>query len=471
MRFLTSILATALVTATAMAETPSADAAKYWPTWRGPEMTGVSRTANPPVEWSESKNLKWKIEIPGAGHASPIVWKDRVYVLTAVKKEMPSQASAGERIGIDGDVFASMQPGEGRRPRDGRRGGPGGRRGGRGRQAAPTDTYQFDVLAINRADGGVAWRKTVTESVPHEAGHPDSTQASNSPVTDGEHIFAHFGSRGLYCLDMEGNVKWSAEFGKMQTRNGFGEGSSPALFGDTIVVNWDHEGDSFIVALDKRTGKEKWRKPRDEPTSWATPLIVESKGKAQVVVNGTNAIRSYDLETGDVIWTCGGMTTNAIPSPVAADGTVIVMSGFRGAALVAIKYDGAKGDITGTDRVVWSHDKETPYVPSPLLYDQYLYFTKNTKGLLTCFNAKTGKEMYTQQRLDGIDGLYGSPVGAKGRVYIAGRDGTTLVIKNADKYEVLASNELDDEFDASPALAGNEIYLRGKKSLYCIAEK
>lgn len=463
MRFLTSVLAMALASTAAMADGVSSDAAKYWPTWRGPDMTGASHTANPPVEWSESKNIKWKIMIPGAGHASPIVWKDRVYVLTAVKKEAASQALAPERIG-GGDAFASMQPQDGRRPR-------GGRRGGRGRREAPTDTYDFVVIAINRADGGIAWRKTVTESVPHEAGHPDSTQASNSPVTDGEHIYAHFGSRGLYCLDMEGNVKWSAEFGKMQTRNGFGEGSSPALHGDTIVVNWDHEGDSFIVALDKRTGKEKWRKPRDEPTSWATPLIVESKGKAQVVVNGTNFIRSYDLESGDVIWKCSGMTTNAIPSPVAADGTVIVMTGFRGAALVAIKYDGAKGDITGTDRVVWNHDKETPYVPSPLLYDQFLYFTKNTKGLLTCFNAKTGKEAYTQQRLDGIDGLYGSPVGAKGRVYIAGRDGTTLVIRNSGKYEVLATNDLDDEFDASPALAGDEIYLRGKKSLYCIAEK
>ncbi|MCA9254948.1 MAG: PQQ-binding-like beta-propeller repeat protein, partial [Phycisphaerales bacterium] len=197
----------------------------------------------------------------------------------------------------------------------------------------------------------------------------------------------------------------------------------------------------------------------------------EAEGQAQVIVNGTNFIRAYDLESGEVIWKCGGMTTNAIPTPVASHGVVIVMSGFRGAALVAIRYGGAKGDITGTDRVLWSHDEETPYVPSPLLYGKYLYFTKNTRPLLTCFNAKEGKEAYTKQRLDGIDGIYGSPVGAKGRVYIAGRDGTTLVFKNGDTFEVLATNELDDGFDASPALAGNEIYLRGRKSLYCIAEK
>ncbi len=466
MKSVLSAAVLALVTTAAMA---SDDAARYWPNWRGPEMTGVSRTANPPVSWSESKNIKWKIEIPGSGHASPIIWKDRVYVLTAIKKEgnVPMAVLHDEDSPAIGQSLASMQPESGRRPRGGRRGRGG--RGGRGRDA-PKDSYQFDVIAINRADGSIAWQKTVRESVPHEGIHPDSTQASNSPVTDGEHIYAHFGSRGLHCLDMDGNVEWSAEFGQMKTRNSFGEGSSPALHGDTIVVNWDHEGDSFIVALDKKSGAEKWRKPRDEPTSWSTPLIVESDGKAQVVVNASKFIRAYDLETGDVVWKCGGMTMNAIPSPVASHGVVIVMSGFRGAALVAIRYKGAKGDITDSDRIMWSHDKETPYVPSPLLYDKYLYFTKNTKALLTCFDASTGKQAYTQQRLDGIDGIYSSPVGAKGRVYLAGRDGTTLVFKNGAEFEVLATNELDDGFDASPALAGDEIYLRGRKSLYCIAE-
>lgn len=468
MKFITPALLFALVSSTAFAG-DSADAGKYWPTWRGPDRTGVSRTAKPPVEWSESKNIKWKIDLPGTGHASPIIWKDRVYVLTAVKKADQAQASAaaGMYRAADDDALTAMQPGNGRRPRDGR----GGRRGRRGGREAPSDTYQFNVMAINRADGSVAWSKTVNESVPHEAGHQTASQASNSPVTDGEYIFAHFGSRGLFCLDMDGNVKWSAQFGQMQTRNHFGEGSSPALHGDTIVVNWDHEGDSFIVALDKATGKEKWRKPRDEPTSWSTPLIVDADGKAQVIVSATNFIRAYDLQTGDEVWRCGGMTANSIPSPVESHGIVILMSGFRGNAIRAIRYTGAKGDITDGDHVVWSYDQDTPYVPSPMLYGKRLYFTKSNKAILTCFDAKEGKPIYKDIRLDGLTDVYASPVGADDRVYISGRNGTTVVFKNGATFEALARNELDDEFDSSPALAGNEIYLRGKKSLYCIAEK
>lgn len=464
MKFVTASIVLALMTSAALAG-PSSEAEKYWPTWRGPERTGMSRTARPPVEWSESKNIKWKVDLRGEGHASPIIWKDRVYVLTAASEDSSSQASAidaGNRV--TAGEYASMQPrlqgGRGRGRRRGRRGGN-----------APTPPYKFNVVAINRADGSIAWTKTVRESKPHEAGHATNSQASNSPVTDGKHVYAYFGSRGLYCLDMDGNLKWSADFGEMQTRRGFGEGSSPALHGDTIVVNWDHEGDSFIVALDKSTGKEKWRKPRDEPTSWSTPLVVEADGKAQVIVSATNFIRAYDLETGDEIWRCGGMTTNAIPSPVESHGIVILMSGFRGNATRAIRYKGARGDITGTDKIAWTYDQDTPYVPSPMLYGKYLYFTKHNKPILTCFDAKNGKPVYTNQRLEGLRNIYASPVGANGHVYISDRDGTTNVFKTGPKYELVAKNVLDDEFDSSPALAGSEIYLRGRKSLYCIAEK
>ena len=258
----------------------------------------------------------------------------------------------------------------------------------------------------------------------------------------------------------------------MTIRRSFGEGSSPALYKDTIVVIWDHEGQSFIIALDKKTGKELWKKDRDEATSWATPLILESNGKPQVITNGTNKIRSYDLVTGEIIWESSGMTPNAIPSPVEAKGIVYVMTGYRGNALQAIRLSAAKDNIAGSTAIVWTLDKETPYTPSPLLYDDMLYFTRGIENRLSCFNASTGEAHYSRQKLEGFDDyLYGSPVGADGKVYIASRNGTTLVIKHGPQYEVLFTNKLDDSFSASPVIVDNELYLRGEKYLYCIAEK
>ena len=256
----------------------------------------------------------------------------------------------------------------------------------------------------------------------------------------------------------------------MRTRRGFGEGSSPAIHGNTIIINWDHEEDDFIVALDKYTGKEIWRKKRDEPTSWSTPLIVEYGGKTQVIVSATNFTRSYDLSNGDIIWECSGMTTNTIPSPVVENGVVYVMSGFRGNALQAIRLEGASGDISDSEAVLWEYNRDTPYVPSPLLYNGSLYFLKSNDGILTGFNTKTGKPNFGPQRLDGISNAYASPVGASNRVYLTGRGGTTLVIENSTEFKILAKNTLGDGFDASPAIAGNEFYLRGTRYLYCISE-
>ena len=250
-----------------------------------------------------------------------------------------------------------------------------------------------------------------------------------------------------------------------------GEGSSPVLYKDKIVVKWDHQGQSFITALDKQTGKEIWKVARDEGTSWATPLIVESNGQPQIITSATRRIRSYDLATGQLLWESSGMTANVIPSPVAANDIVYVMSGYRGNALQAIRLSAAKDNIAGSKALVWTLDRDTPYTPSPLLYDDRLYFLKRNDGILACFNANTGDEHFSRQRLEGIKGVYASPVGAGGRIYIASRNGTTLVIKHDTQYEVLAINTLEDGFSASPAVVDNELYLRGKKNLYCIAEK
>jgi outer membrane protein assembly factor BamB len=253
----------------------------------------------------------------------------------------------------------------------------------------------------------------------------------------------------------------------MQIKMGFGEGSSPALHGDTLVVTFDHEAGSFIVALDKNTGAERWRTPREEETSWATPLIVEHEGKAQVITAATKKIRSYDLATGKLIWECGGLTMNVIPTPVARDGIVYIMSGFRGYSAMAIRL-GRTGDLTGTDAILWTHRKSTPYVPSPLLSGDRLYFLSDNKPVISCLDVKTGKPLFDARRIEDVESVYASPVAAGGRLYLPGRNGPTTVLRDADRLEVLATNTLDDPFDASPAVAGNDLLLRGHKWLYCI---
>jgi outer membrane protein assembly factor BamB len=426
-----------------------------WPQWRGPLASGLAPDADPPTTWAEGKNVRWKIKLPGRGTSTPIVLGDSIFIQTAIpagqKPEGASAATSPEA------------------PRGGGRGGRGG--GGMG-TVAPTEPYRFVLLCIDRKTGKVRWEKTAREVVPHEGHHREHGFSSYSPITDGEHIYAYFGSRGLHCFDLDGNIKWQKDLGKMQTRNGFGEGSSPALFGDTIVVNWDHEGDDdFIAAFDKKTGEERWRTPRSEATSWATPLVVEHDGKAQVVTCATDRVRSYDLKTGAQIWEAPGLTANTIPSPVAGDGLVFCTAGFRGSALYAIKL-GRNGNLSDTDAIAWSAKKSTPYVPSPLLYGDRLYFYAANNAILSCYDTKTGKPIVDAQRIEDLEGVYASPVGAAGRVYLVGRNGAAVVIKHLDKpgkIEVLATNQLDERFDASPAVAGKELFLRGQENLYCIA--
>ena len=434
-----------------------------WTQWRGPNADGTAPGATPPVEWSETKNVKWKVELPGGGTSTPVILGDRVYLTTAVPAEKPGEAPAADAKPADQAPPPPPAPaGGGER----RRGGGGG--GGRNADA-PERTHRFQLLCLDRATGKTLWTGTAAEEKPHEGHHQDHGFASHSPIVEGDRVYAFFGSRGLHCFDTAGKLIWSKHLGQMRTRNAFGEGSSPVLSGDTLVVNWDHEGEDFVAAFDKNNGAEKWRQQRDEPTSWATPLAITADGKTQVVINATNRIRSYDLATGEQLWECGGMTTNAIPSPVTGNGMVYVLSGFRGSALRAIKL-GRTGDLTDTDAVAWSYDTKTPYVPSPLLDGGRLYFFSQNTGILTCLDAKTGKVLIDAARIDGLQGVYASPVAANGKVYLTGRNGEGIVLKAADTLEVLATNRLDEKFDASPAIAGKELFLRGHKYLYCLSE-
>ncbi len=428
-----------------------------WPQWRGPLATGVAPDANPPVTWSETNNLKWQVALPGEGSATPIIWGNRVFIEAAIP--------TGRRLEPATGGPAAPPPADA--PQN-----PPPRRGGRGMGGGkPTELYQFVLLCLDRQTGKTLWQKIAREEVPHEGVMPNEGNfAAYSPVTDGERVYAYFGSRGLYCYDMDGKLEWTNNLGKMRIRMGFGEGGSPTLFQDTLVINWDNEADSFITAFNKRDGKQLWKIPREEKTSWATPLVVNGAGKPQVVTSATSRIRSYDLATGELLWECAGMTQNEIPSPVAGDGIIYCISGFQGSSLLAIRL-GRTGNLTGTDAIAWSYKKNTPYVPSPLLYEGRLYFFKVNDSILTCCNAKTGQVLIDAQPIEALKGVYASPVGAAGRVYMAGRNGAVVVLKSADTLEVLATNRLDDRFDASPAAVGKELFLRGKTSLYCLAEK
>jgi len=417
----------------------TASADPNWPRWRGPRMNGVAPDADPPLEWSETRNVVWKVRLPGHGSSTPILWGNRLYVLTAVR--------------VDG--LEPPLPPHARGPAD--------------KPSGTESAQEFRVLAIDRATGKTIWERTAGKATPHEGKQENNSYASASALTDGELLFAHFGSWGLFCYDLEGDLKWQKDLGDMSTRNGFGEGASPALHGDVLVVNWDHEGQSFVVALEKATGKELWRRDREEVSSWATPLVVEISGRAQVITTGTNKVRSYDLKTGEAIWEGPGLTLNAIPSPLESEGVVYLTSGFRGSVAYAVRLADAKGDVESSPAILWRRDRDTPYVPSPLLYEGIFYLVKSNSGILTALDAKTGEAIYGPERLEPIAEIYSSPVAAARRVYILGRDGNALVLASGRKLQVLAKNSLEDGFDASPVLSGKEMYLRGYRHLYKLA--
>ncbi|MEM7781943.1 MAG: PQQ-binding-like beta-propeller repeat protein [Planctomycetota bacterium] len=419
--------------------------ADNWGHWRGPSGNGVAENAAPPTQWSPTKNIKWKFEIPGKGSGSPIVWDDKVFVVTGISKG----AASGER----------SQPSTGQR---------GGRRRGRGRGMAPTETT-FKLLCIDRSTGKLIWESEACKATPHQGTHSTNNFASASPCTDGTHVYAFFGSRGLYCYSMTGDLVWKKDdFGKMDTRNSFGEGASPTLAGDKIIVPWDHEGDSSIFALDKMTGETIWRTRRDEPTNWSTPLIAKNGDGFQVVMNGQTCARGYDLETGEELWRCGGQTDRPCASAVSDFGLVFVGSGFRGSYLGAFDLDG-RGNLANSSNVVWSTNRDTPDIASPLLSENRLYYHKGKTGILTCVDAKTGDPLFSATRIPGVESTYASPVAAGGFVFLTGRSGSTTIIKDSGQFELVSRNSVGEGVDATPAIAGNEVFIRGEKHLFCIA--
>lgn len=418
------------------------EVAANWHQWRGPEATGVSRTATPPLMWSDTENVQWKAEIEGQGGSSPIVWGDQVFLSTAVNTGKVNPEKVAPESQTHENPFGIKYP---------------------------NTFYEFVVLCLDRATGETIWRKVATTQVPVEGHHHDNDYASSSPTTDGERLYVWFGSAGLYCYSLGGEFLWSRDLGPAKTRLSFGEGSSPVVYDGRLILTRDQEEQSYITVMDAKTGKTLWRKERDEPSCWATPIVVAHGDTKQVITNAHNRVRSYDLADGKLLWECGGQVSNVTPSPVSDGTTVFCMSGYRGASVMALPLD-ALGDISGTDRIRWQRDQGTPYVPSPILYDDFLYFNQSNNAILTCVNAKSGEILIERTRMPNVRGIYASPVGAQDRVYYVGRDGVTLVLKKGGTFDVLATNILNDQIDSSPALAGEQLFLRGEKHLYCISE-
>ena len=375
------------------------DPARQWGQWRGPLATGVSPYGDPPIEWSEDKNVRWASRLPGTGHSTPVVWGQLVFVTAAVP--------FGEKVTAKPDADPGAHD-----------------------NLPVTQPHRYLGLAYERRTGELLW---------------------------------------LYCIGFDGKLLWKVRMGKMATKHNHGEGASPALYDKTLVVNWDHQGQSKVVAFDTRTGKSKWSVDRDEVTSWSSPIVIKHQERAVVVISGTKFLRGYDLENGKVLWQCAGLSNNIVATPVYEAGMVFAGSSYDTRIMMGVNLDGASGDLTGSEHIAWKTRQRTPYVPSPLLYKGGLYFLRHYQGILTRLEARTGNEVTGPFRLGGVTDIYASPVAAANRIYITDRQGATLVISGDATPKFLARNVLNDSFSASAAIVGRELFLRGTRKLYCIA--
>ena len=409
--------------------------AASWPQWRGPSNNGVAESAAP-TKFSATENVKWRVPIPGHGNSTPIIVGDRIFLTTAIPTT-DSRLSSG--------------------------GGAGG--------GAGIAEHEFVVMALDKATGKVIWRRTAITTTPHEGYHEQyGSFASNSPVSDGQTVFASFGSRGVYAYDLDGNLKWKKAIAPLRMRLGFGEGTAPILHGNLLILQHDQQANSYVLALDKRTGEEVWRVGREEESAWAQPLVVEYDGRKQLVTSSTR-VRTYDLETGELIWEAGGLGGNAIPAVIqVSEDMVIALTGWRNANLLAIKL-GGKGDITGNPEFIkWTNQRGNSYTPSPVLHDGILYLLADN-GVLSAFDALTGEVHYMQQRMPGFPSYKASPVAAGGHLYTASENGMATVIKLGKQFEVVAANKMGDEmFVSSPVIVDGDLFLRSQDELFCISE-
>ncbi|HZO55493.1 MAG TPA: PQQ-binding-like beta-propeller repeat protein [Bryobacteraceae bacterium] len=419
-----------------------------WPQFRGPSGSGVGDGTNPPVSWDAEKgtNVLWKAEVPGLSVSSPIVWGDRIYVATAISGD-PKQ---GLRTGLYGDTDAVND----------------------------ATVHRWKLLAFDKKTGKLLWETAAHEGVPKTKRHPKSSQASPTPATDGKVVVAYFGSEGLYAYSAEGKLIWKKDLG-VQNAGWFfdpdsewGAASSPVIYKDMVIVQCDRQKDSFVAAYALSDGKERWRTARAEIPSWGTPAVVPGKDRTEVVTNATKAIRGYDADTGKELWTLGPNSEVTCTTPVTAHGLVFITAGYPPVQPIYAVKIGSNGDLTlkdgkeSSEAIAWSKQRGGVYLPSPLAYGDHLYTVANN-GILSVYEAKTGTRIY-QQRI-GMGGSFtASPVAAAGKIYVATEDGDVYVLKAGTAYEMLAKNTIGEAILATPALAGDVLFVRGAKHLFAI---
>ncbi len=424
---------------------------QHWPSFRGPNASGVSDGHPTPVKWNapSGESVLWKTPIPGVAVSSPVVWGDRVFVSTAVS----SDPHATIRTGLYGDVEPSSD----------------------------LSRHSWRLVALDKRTGKVLWERVAHEGVPRTKRHPKSSQASPTPVTDGRHVVVSFGSEGLYTYDVDGKLLWKRDLGVLNAGwfydpdYEWGVGSSPIIWKGSVIVQCDIQNNSFIAAFDVATGQPLWRTPREEIPSWSTPAIYEGNGRAELVTQATNFTRGYDPSTGQELWRLSGNSEIAIPTPIIGQNLIIVTNGYRGVQPIYAIKPGAKGDITlkgeqsQSEFIAWSTKRGGPYIPTPLIYYDHLYVCSNN-GVLSAYDVRTGQRLY-QERLGGTSGSFSaSPVAADGKIYLSSEDGDVFVVKAGPTYELLATNSIGEVVMATPAISDGVIIIRGLKDVFAIGQ-
>jgi outer membrane protein assembly factor BamB len=439
------LIALSLICLTSFVAGASAVAPSNWSQWRGDDGTGVSTETNVTLDWGADRNVRWKTTIPGRGHSSPVVWANRVFLTSDLEGEVVPGAKAVDHT-YDGKPFKHPDSIGGDRK------------------------HTMKVIAIDRDSGRILWEQSAFEGTVYDDRHRKGSFASPTPAVDANFVFAYFGTEGLYCYDHAGKQIWKTTPGKLGTI-GMGTGTSPVLFENLVILQCDEENGerSFVIAYDRKTGKEVWKTPRKVQASWSTPLLVRAAGGTQLVTSGNELIVSYDAKTGTELWQAKGHESNAIPSPVAGHGLVFVSAGFPVKRTVAIKSN-SKGDVSNSSQIAWRYDKGTAYVPSTILVGDYLYLMTD-RGIITCLEATTGKVVYEGGRVPVPASFTASPVAVDGKILLTSEDGDTFVIKAGRTHEVIATNSLNEPVFASPAISNGMIFIRGEKNLYCIGGK
>ena len=436
------ILLVIALAAAAVQPRPSA----LWPSFRGVDAAGVADGQNLPQTWdvATGENIRWKAAVPGLAHSSPIVWRNRVFVATALS----SRADATFQPGLYGAGTASED----------------------------RTKHQWIVMAIDAATGRTVWQRIAHEGEPREKRHIKSTYASATPVTDGRVVIAFFGSHGIHAFSFDGKPLWNKDLGHLDVgaydvpSYEWGTASSPVLHDGKVIVQVDTSKEDYLLALDAATGKELWRTAREELPSWGTPAIVKAGGRTEIVTNSSNFVYGYDIATGKELWRLGGSSQITAPTPIFTPDAIIVGSGRRpNAPLFAIK-PGATGDITGTPSVLWQKVQRGPYMPTPVIYGDQLYVLGNA-GLFDSYNYRTGDEVYRSRLNHKGSGFSASPVISDGRLFASSEDGEIFVVKTGAAFEVLGQHSMGEPLMATPAIAGGTMYVRGQKTLFAIGRK